>query len=134
MLPLLQSQSVTWVPLVCVAPGTSRHRPEPAPVNRNVVGVVPPPEPGVTERLSNCAATAVPVAYPTWPVPKAESVTEPTVLPSTVAVIVLPLKPSEKLCQRPVPTDAIDPLARVRTLWLVLLLRIDHEPPSVTRR
>ena len=50
------------------------------------------------------------------------------------AVRVLPLSVSDTLCQRPVPRAAMVPLASVRWLPLVLLLRMDHAPLSATRR
>ena len=68
------------------------------------------------------------------PAPDVESVTVPTVVPLMVAVMVEPLNLSARLCQRPVPSAATVPLARVRTLPLVLLLIIDHDPVGVTRR
>ena len=72
------------------------------------------PSPGVIARLSNWAVTPWPVPYPIWPATQAESDTVPTVVPSIAAVRVLPLSFNERLCQRPVPSAAVLPLARVR--------------------
>ena len=58
----------------------------------------------------------------------------PTVLPSTETVMVLPLNFIARACQRPVPSPDVLPLARVRWLPLVLLLRMDHDPVSLMRK
>src|SRR4051794_32173220 len=130
LVPPLQSHSVTCVPLVWDTFGTSRQRP--AAVLRSTE-VEPPPEPA-TERLSNCAVSPTPVPIPTWPAGKVLSVTVPSTVPSTEAVMVLPEKPSDSLCQLPVPSADVVPVRSVVFCWLVLFRRIDQAPVSLTRR
>ena len=133
LVPPLQSQSSTWVPLVWLAPGTSRQRPEADPTSVPLVPPVPP-LPGVIDRLSNCAVSPWLVPYPTWPAAHVESLAVPTWVPSMVAVMVLPENCRDRLCQRPVPRAATLPLARVVEVLLVLLRWIDQAPLSLTRR
>ena len=58
----------------------------------------------------------------------------PTVVPSTVAVMVLPEKPRATVCQRPVPSAVVVPLRSVVVWADVLVRRIDQAPVSLTRR
>ncbi|GAA3437942.1 hypothetical protein GCM10018954_075560 [Kutzneria kofuensis] len=51
-----------------------------------------------------------------------------------LAVMALPAKVRARLCQRLVPSAATVPWARVETLALVLELRMDQAPVSLTRR
>src|SRR3954453_10448068 len=78
--------------------------------------------PLVMARLSNCAVSPWLVPMPATPDPKVESDTEPTDVPSTVAVMVDPEKPSATVCQRLVPSEAVLPLRRV-VFWPDVLLR-----------
>src|SRR2546421_685987 len=127
--PPLQSQISSWVPLVWLAPGTSRQRLEPVPMSRKLGGGGGP-ETGVMDRLSNWAVSPWLVPTPTWPVLQALSVTVRTVAPSIVATMVVPENDRPRLCHRLVPSVATVPLAMVVIVLLVSLRRIDHAPVS----
>jgi hypothetical protein len=55
-------------------------------------------------------------------------VTEPTVLPSMTPLIEAPCMVRDRVCQLPVPSAPMVPLARVVMAPLVLLLSIDQAP------
>src|SRR5215213_8496946 len=118
--PLLQSHSASCVPLVWDWLGTSRQRlaltlrstPDPDGF---------PPGPAVMLRLSNWAVWPWLVPMPARPEPRVESLTEPTTVPLTVAVMVLPEKPRARVFQRPVPSPPVVPL-RSTVVWLAWLV------------
>src|SRR6185312_12669717 len=94
--------------------------------------------PGVTARLSNCTLrqprSCAPTAKPAGPEPYELSEAVPRVSPSTCAARVLPDMLRARLCHEFVPSAGRLPEARVLTCPSVSFFRIDHEPPSVTRR
>jgi len=64
----------------------------------------------------------------------AESVTVPTVVPLIAALMVWPLKVSDRCCQVPRPGAATVPLARVVRVPPVELRVIDHAPVLLSCR
>src|SRR5438477_4997462 len=106
LVPALQSQISTCVPLVWLTLGTSRQRLEATPRRGpGCPGGTGPPV-AVTDRLSNWAVSPWLVPKPTCPTLHVASVTEPTAVPSIRAVIVAPEKDRASVCQRPVPSAA----------------------------